>query len=121
TGPTRTRASTISTTPSTGSAYRAGVRAVDPRLDLDLCPERKRRDLDRGARRLVVAEGLGVDGVDHGEVAEVGDEHRRLGHVRELRSAVPEDGGDVGQDLAALRARITVDDRTGRRVDRNLA
>src|SRR5690606_21342730 len=64
---------------------------------------RQRGDLDGGAGRLVGAEALLVDGVELGEVAEVGDEDGRLHHPVEARSGLGEDGGEVVEDLLGLR------------------
>src|SRR4051794_39415251 len=110
----------MSTTPTIASTLRAGRRltcilqvkrrpymlgpsaGVGPDLDLDLATAWERGALHGGTGRLVVAECFRVHRVHLGEVADVSNEHERLGDVAQRKPAVAEDRGDVRERLTGL-------------------
>src|SRR5688500_16176914 len=65
-----------------------------PRLDLDHGIRWKAGDADGRTGRPHVAHLLGVDGVERGELAHVGEEHERLGDLRDLGAVLREQGAD---------------------------
>ena len=117
-GPTMKITKRTRTTPITPRIY---FRHVGPDFYLDLGAAGERGDLDGRAGGLVIAERLGVDGVDRGELPDVGDEHRRLGDVGEARAAVAQHRGDVRQHLTGLGLDAAGDHRAGRGIETDLA
>ena len=89
-------------------------------VDLDRGADRQRRHLHRGARRAVVAHRLAVDRVELAEVAEVGEEDRRLHHPIEVDAGVAQDRAQVGEHLARLGLEAARHQLAGRRVEAHL-
>src|SRR5687767_4052119 len=90
-------------------------------VDLNLCTFWQLCDAHGRPRRLVVAEVFSVNPVQHGEVREVGDVHRRLRDAVEAASRCREYGGQVLEDTARLRGEVTFDEIAGFGVERNLS
>src|SRR5262249_39550406 len=99
-GPITKITSRMRTAPITPRNLAGDVR---PGLNLGLGSAGQRRDLTGRPGGPVVAERLGVHGVDRAELADVGHEHRRLRDVGERGAAVTQHRGDVREDLARLR------------------
>src|SRR5205085_5156341 len=78
-------------------------------LDLDPGAHRQRRNGDRRARGIGLADITFVDLVDGGEVAHAGEEDRGLDHVPEGQASGGEDGLQVFERLPDLGGDVASD------------
>src|SRR5204863_3739091 len=90
-------------------------------VDFQQAPFRQVRRLDRRPSGLVIAEVLGVDGVQRLEILEVGDVDGRFEDAVEVASAGAENGGEVLEHAMRLRAEIAFDEIVRGRVEGDLA
>jgi hypothetical protein len=90
-------------------------------LDLDEGTEGEGGDLNGGTSGFVVAESLGVEGIDFGEIGHVGEKDGGFDDGRESEALGGEEGGDVGEDLTGLAFDIGGVDFSGGGIDGDLA
>src|SRR4029077_7808052 len=96
------------------------VTAYRDAFDFHLRPAQQGRP-DRGTRRLVGPEPLGVNLVHRLEVFEIGEEHGRLRNAGERRFGGDEDGSEIVEDASRLGADVVAaDELPGLRVERKL-
>src|SRR4051812_43437634 len=105
-GRASTSTTMMMTAPITCSSY------VRPRLDLHEGADRQRGHGERGTGGAVVAECLDVGLVHRRVVVDVGEEHRRLRHVRQRRALALQQRRDVGNGLRRLALDPAADERT---------
>src|SRR4051812_12038796 len=121
----RARAMSAASTVCSGArapiASEASVRQRDDRVHLDLRSTGQGGDADRRARGRVGLEVGAVDLVDLRERRDVRHVDRHPHGVRERDARLLADGRQVLQALARLIADRALDERTGGRVDRDLA
>src|SRR4051812_30867650 len=121
----RARAMSAASTVCSGArapiASEASVRQRDDRVHLDLRSTGQGGDADRRARGRVGLEVGAVDLVDLRERRDVRHVDRHPHSVRERDARLRADRRQVLQALARLIADRALDERTGRRVDRDLA